>query len=283
MKERLFTFGCSYTRYYWPTWASILGREYEYFENWGHPGVGNRAILEKLSECLTNNEITENDTIIIQWSDFHRFDVHMPMPLLPEGWAQGGNMLLAEDFDKTWISSVWNEKSYVMHTLNFISLAMMLLESLPCKWYMTSIHDIKKDVLTNPDSTMKSDFVNYLKMFEHKNWLMPMNEFLAKFDFPIKELINDKRETEKDLHPIPIAHYAWLNEVLAPVVKKNPTEEWPLTATDILMTKCVYYYLLDQEFKTNLSWRATDNWIKGIIDTDYVKKTALRSPHHCNN
>lgn len=283
MKERLFTFGCSYTRYYWPTWAEILGREYEYFENWGQPGVGNRAIIEKLTECIMNNKITENDTVIIQWSDFHRFDVHMPMPSLPEGWAQGGNMLLAEDFDKTWISSVWNEKSYIMHTLNFISLGIMVLESLPCKWYMTSIHDIKKDILTNPDKSVSIELVNYLKIFDHKNWLKPMDVFFENYDFPIKELLNDRHVTEKDLHPIPIAHYAWLNEILVPVVKKDPSEEWAIKATDILMNECTHYHLLDKEFRSNLGWRATDNWIKGVIDTDYVKENTLRSLHHCNN
>ncbi len=283
MKERLFTFGCSYTRYYWPTWASILGREYEYFENWGQPGIGNRAILEKLTECIMNNELTSNDTIIIQWSDFHRFDVHMPMPSLPEGWAQGGNMLLAEDFSKSWISSVWNEKSYIMHSLNFISLAIMVLNSLPCKWYMTSIHDIKKDILNNPDKTVAIELINYLKIFDHKNWLVPMDVFFENFDFPIKELMNDNNIFEKDLHPIPIAHYAWLKEILVPVIKKDPSEEWAIKATDVLMTKCTYYYLLDKEFKSNLGWRATDNWVKCVIDTDYAKEIDIRSPHRCNN
>ena len=32
MVKRLFTFGCSFTRYYWPTWADMLGQEYDEFE-----------------------------------------------------------------------------------------------------------------------------------------------------------------------------------------------------------------------------------------------------------
>ena len=42
--RRLFTFGCSYTSWNWPTWADLLGLEVEHFENWGHAGIGNRAI-----------------------------------------------------------------------------------------------------------------------------------------------------------------------------------------------------------------------------------------------
>lgn len=32
---RLFTFGCSFTKFFWPTWADILGQEFDYYENWG--------------------------------------------------------------------------------------------------------------------------------------------------------------------------------------------------------------------------------------------------------
>ena len=30
---RLFAFGCSLTRYHWPTWADILGQSYYEFQN----------------------------------------------------------------------------------------------------------------------------------------------------------------------------------------------------------------------------------------------------------
>ena len=38
---RLYTFGCSMTSYFYPTWADILGQEFSYYENWGEPGAGN--------------------------------------------------------------------------------------------------------------------------------------------------------------------------------------------------------------------------------------------------
>jgi len=35
--KRLFTFGCSFTHFDWPTWANLLGldNEYDLCENWG--------------------------------------------------------------------------------------------------------------------------------------------------------------------------------------------------------------------------------------------------------
>jgi hypothetical protein len=63
--KRLFVVGCSFTKYHWPTWADMLGKEYDHFENWGNSGLGNRAIAERLTELVVTNEITQDDTIVV--------------------------------------------------------------------------------------------------------------------------------------------------------------------------------------------------------------------------
>lgn len=73
---RLFTFGCSYTKYYYPTWADILGQQWEYYENWGKPGAGNHYIFNSIIECLNRNEFTENDTIMVLWTGISRTDYY---------------------------------------------------------------------------------------------------------------------------------------------------------------------------------------------------------------
>ena len=60
--SRLFTFGCSFTSYHWPTWADILGREYDYFENWGRSGGSNQFIFNSLIEAKRlNNALTQQE------------------------------------------------------------------------------------------------------------------------------------------------------------------------------------------------------------------------------
>ena len=54
---RLFVFGCSFTKYYWPTWADIIGQEFEYYENWGEIGSGNLRIAHRITECVYKNQI----------------------------------------------------------------------------------------------------------------------------------------------------------------------------------------------------------------------------------
>jgi len=73
---RLFTFGSSDTRYYWPTWADIIGTCWNTFENWGKIGVGNLYIFNSIIECDARNNFNENDTIIIHWAPIARIDYY---------------------------------------------------------------------------------------------------------------------------------------------------------------------------------------------------------------
>lgn len=77
--KRLFTFGCSLTRYHYPTWADILGKTWEYHENWGEPGAGNTFIFNSIIECDVRNDLGPDDTVLILWSahgrhDYYQFD-----------------------------------------------------------------------------------------------------------------------------------------------------------------------------------------------------------------
>ena len=58
--SRLFTFGCSFTHWSWPTWADILGREFDEYENWGQRGGGNVFIFHSLIECYKKNKLNKN-------------------------------------------------------------------------------------------------------------------------------------------------------------------------------------------------------------------------------
>jgi len=197
--------------------------------------------------------------------------MHKPRPGLPEGWAQGGNMLAAPDFEKSWISSIWEEQSYVMHTLNFIKLAITLLESLPCTWYMTSLHDITTDLNRWPTT-----FKNYIPLFQHENFLPPMDSFFTQYEFPRKTLIDTDGTNQVDEHPIPLAHYAWLTEVLSPKLSKITDEPWALQANTVLFNHCKYYSKLHDDFEKQMKWLARGNWVRGCIDTNYASSKSLQ-------
>lgn len=149
--KRLFTFGCSYTLYSWPTWADILGLEFPVFNNWAVPGIGNRAIAERVAECDTYFNFNETDLVIVQWSSYYRHDwMHTQRKdtsYLSSSWKTQGSIFGNKHksiFNQDWIKNFWDEKAYYLHTLNNICLTQGLLQSTGCQWYMSSMNDLSK-------------------------------------------------------------------------------------------------------------------------------------------
>jgi hypothetical protein len=64
------------TSYIWPTWADILGSQFEHFENWGLSGAGNTCIFNSIIECDSRNKFTPDDLILIMWSGIARIDYY---------------------------------------------------------------------------------------------------------------------------------------------------------------------------------------------------------------
>lgn len=73
---RLFTFGCSITKYYYPTWADIIGKKWKYFENWGQGGCGNSFIFSSIMECDQRHRFTKEDTVLVMWTCHGRHDFY---------------------------------------------------------------------------------------------------------------------------------------------------------------------------------------------------------------
>ena len=148
----LYTFGCSLTRYHWPTWADILGQSFENgFRNWANRGAGNRQILERLTECFTKTHFQANDVIIVQWTDHHRFDFHKWDQDMTESWYPGGNVFTNTHSDQLKfhvIDKVWNEYSFMMHTFNYITLAKALVKGCPAKVLFILGQDMREQVQT---------------------------------------------------------------------------------------------------------------------------------------
>jgi hypothetical protein len=239
--KRLFVFGCSFTNYDWPTWADMLSLEFEYFENWAMPGLGNRAIAERLAECHLRNTITKDDVVIIQWSSHIRQDWYKDIFNTEENSTEGWAVHYTSKYyieHKAYIDKIFSEKSSVLHTLNMIVLAQQLLSSTECTWLMTSLGDIrnlgydnvfnKRGGVTFVDDETKElakdrtdwliwkkfpDFKIYEKLWNNDKWVEPLFK-------TVKENKNRIWRFEKnnyvDLHPTPFMHNQWLNQKLKP-------------------------------------------------------------------
>jgi len=238
--KRVFTFGCSYTSYAYPTWADFLQFDFDQLENWGMAGIGCRAIAERVAECHARNVISKDDIVIVQWSTHLRHDFYTPTPLLgrTESWKTYGSVFAIDNqplYDKKWIDTFFFEAAYIMHCLNHILMIQTMLESIGCEWYMTSIGDWRKLSSDLDESTGAwekrigvnefsiennfKEFKFYLKpIWEDRadHWLPPIaTEALAHPD--LWWWFNESgKKPWREQHPSPMQYVIWLNKYLRP-------------------------------------------------------------------
>lgn len=238
--KRLFVFGCSYTSYSWPGWSDLLSIDFDYFENWGLAGIGNRAIAERITECNAKNKFQPGDTIIVQWSTHLRNDFfHQEGTLVNRmpGWKTAGsifNYLNAPIYDENWYRTFFDEEAYFMHTLNYISMIQNLLENTGATWLMTSVGDVRQlgtDLNykveygeTSIFDQLKEKFVGSPEKFGYK-----ISPFLKVYDDPIWGVYKDK----------------WLDPIWPYIIAKNKKEMF------YIFTDGVGKNFMDQHFRTN--------------------------------
>jgi hypothetical protein len=302
MKKRLFMFGCSLTQYMWPTWATLLNfTDFDEVQNWGYPGIGNRAIAERISECNIKHKFTKSDTVIVQWSTHLRNDFFHQEGLLVDrhpGWKTGGSIFNFKNrkiYNNEWYFSFFDEEAYIYHSLNYIHLSQQLLKNLNVNWYMTSIGDLRNlssdfqhpaeygenSIFLNIKNIFKSkEFPLFkktptLKIYEDEIWTSNQHRWLSPILSYLQNTVKEKddlyydfydqeyQQIATDFHPIPRAHYKWINEILRPKVDFEINEEKCINLCEKIDEIYGEHHIVPREvfeiklFKTNfenISW-----------------------------
>lgn len=140
--KRFFAFGCSFTKYEWPTWADIIARDYDHFENWGLPGCGNHFIFNSLMECIQRNAINKDDTVMLCWSSITREDRY-----IKDRWLQAGNIFTTIEYPQSWVKQFITERGCLIRDLALIKAAELVLKQLGCKYKFFSIVPINYDMV----------------------------------------------------------------------------------------------------------------------------------------
>ena len=68
MNKRLFTIGCSFTYWHWPTWNDYIGLNFDEYHSLGCGGADNRYILYKFLEA-------DKKYLLISTDDIFDFEV----------------------------------------------------------------------------------------------------------------------------------------------------------------------------------------------------------------
>ena len=109
--KRCFTFGCSFTNFFWPTYPDIIERDLGIpTQNWGLCGQGNVGIYHRMLEADLKYNFTDEDLIIVVWSTWHRED-----RFIKGSWTLNGNIFVdTQMYDKRFRKKYWDSENDII-------------------------------------------------------------------------------------------------------------------------------------------------------------------------
>jgi len=123
MNSKLVTIGCSYTQYFWPTWATYLGLFYDNYYNYGLCGAGNTYIFTVLSNKIASGNIKQGDTVVIQWSSLMREDRILTNNTQ---YIAPGNIKNQHIYSKEYVDTYFNPIQKVYELISYITAVRSL-------------------------------------------------------------------------------------------------------------------------------------------------------------
>lgn len=223
---RFFAFGCSFTASGTrPTWADIVGRHFNEYQNWGRGGMGNQFIFNQLIECNHRNKFTNDDTVMIMWSSITREDRYIKEK---SGWFGKGNIYWSADYPQDFIKNFTCERGYLIRDLAVIAAAKQLLKHWRVNYEMFAmmpiglaesvnqhdsnnqdVYDLYKDVLADLKPSV------YEVIFNSSNWNDKQSDFGAYVAPGIR-----------DSHPDPKESLEYVSQVLPELEIRTDIVEW---------------------------------------------------------
>lgn len=273
--KRLFVFGCSFSKWCYPTYADVLATELSptVYRNFGQAGAGNQFIFLKAIEADLHFDFNEDDLVICQWTNVCREDRYRESGF--NGWVTPGNIfsqtVYPDDFVDSWANVLYYmQTNYPMiyalnNTLknktNLINLQMLDIFEFYDQWSTDSVSDKERDISNfYKDNFVKKD-INILPSFYKVLWDNNINNKLND----LKLLHTD----HYDAHPTIVEHSRYIQEVLNisfSIETENKVKEAQQNYNGLLL----YNYngdttLSTQEFNSNVDKQV---YSKFLIDQE---------------
>jgi len=159
--SRLFTFGCSFTQYGWPTWADIIAydKDVEYY-NYAVAGLGNVGIAHRILEADLKHKFRDGDEIFILWTSWSRED-----RVKDAAWVGRGSVLThnSHHYDKSFLKKYWDFDNDVVKNSTAIITTNRLFKNFII-WQASA-----SEFFTNEGSNKsKHKFNNIIKLYKRE-------------------------------------------------------------------------------------------------------------------
>ena len=212
--DRIFTFGCSFTQFFWPTWADII--EYDMklpTQNWGLCGLGNVGIAHRLLEADATHKFTDRDLIMVLWSTWPRED-----RLINGEWQPAGNIFNNQGlYNKKFQKTYWDVNNDIIKNVGAIYMAG---KSFPITYQATILgpSDSEDDAIYEDEKfySILSDKMDDIRSLDRFSW----NHDKLSFEGAMKNIDN---------HPDIEAHIKFIEEYVYPKINrvlKESTREY---------------------------------------------------------
>lgn len=223
--NRIFSFGCSFTRYYYPTWANIIASQFpktDHFINFGVSGSGNSLLFTRLAQVHSKFKIQKDDLVLIMYPSYTRED-----RFLSEGiWHTPGNIFNTRDISSealNFYKSYGCYLHYMIRDMSYIFMIESFLEKLECDKFTllsASLTDVENTVANQSASVLieeknKQNYENLLNTYNPLLSKFPSayHEFLYKNYISIQKPSGVRLGNEHDSHPTPLQAVEYLQHI----------------------------------------------------------------------
>ena len=204
MNKRFFSFGCSFTRWCWPTWSDYIGLNFDEYYNYGCGGADNKNILYRLLLADKKYKFTSDDTIMIMFTSFNRLSyVDKDFTIHNIGDLVDDNLKLHP------IGKNYNFETAIYDNYIAIQSAKSILESKNIKYELLQSmkHDFYHDNFEAGEDIKKNldDCLDLFKYPVMENWCYENYDFM-------KEKVIWKDNHTQDGHPTMKHHLDFVKE-----------------------------------------------------------------------
>ena len=208
--KRLFTFGCSFTKYMYPTWADIISTELpnsEYY-NFGKTGSGNLLISNRIAQANAKFKFCETDLVLIMFSTSCREDRY-----LSGKWVTPGNVFTQRGwYDKDFVKNYCDPEGFLVRDSGIIELVKGYMGALKCNTHYFSISSLFADMSTNPESAISK--INQIYDECIPNTAPPVLDIITPV---LRSWIRPDGSIQPDTHPDTAQYREYLNHIGVPL------------------------------------------------------------------
>lgn len=227
--SRCFAFGCSFTNWFYPTWADYIGYNFDEFYNFAQGGTSNTTQFQRFIEVDNLYKFRKEDVILFGLTSLNRYNFFLENQnketfLFGCGSLPKNNVLFDthhkykdySDILKFVRDYFWKDKWGIYYTWLAVNTIKRICESIGCKVYFIagldiSIWEDKSQIITNEqEQNMLLDI--------QSNLVTPMS--LQVYD----EQNYKKKHPVADTHPFFDAHWGYINQYFPQFVTSKNTE-----------------------------------------------------------